>query len=286
MNPFRYGKVVTTPYFTGREKEIKEISETLKSGNNVLLLGPRRYGKTSLVREIFKKINSKNSIFLDFYSITSQKDFINRYAESVFKTQKIPIKKLLNKISGLMKNITPTLSFDSSGNPTWSLNYSENVVLEESLLDVLDLPQKIIDKNERFYVAFDEFQEIHKLNGEGFEKQLRASIQYHENVSYIFLGSKTHLLLDMFSSKARALYKSSKLINLQKIDAEKMQEFVISRFQTSNFHITDSMAEQIITITQNVPYYVQYLAAQVWQLMNILPEDDPDYLMKTAMKVF
>ncbi len=100
MNPFRYGKVVTTPYFTGRETEIKEISTTLFAGNNVILVGQRRIGKTSLIKEVLKKINSSNMVYLDLYSVVSQKDFINKYAEAIFKTQKIPIKKLVKKISG------------------------------------------------------------------------------------------------------------------------------------------------------------------------------------------
>lgn len=284
LNPFRYGKVVSTPYFTGREKEINEITSTLFAGNNVILIGQRRLGKTSLIKQVLKEINSSNSIYLDFYSIVSQKDFITKYAEEIFKTQKLPIKKLLKKISGLIKNITPSIAFDNFGNPTWSLNYSENTKLNDTLLEILDLPHKIIDRNDRFYVVLDEFQEINKLNGESFEKQLRSVIQNHDNVSYVFLGSKSHLLLEMFSSKSRALYQSAKLINLNKIDADKMKSFIIARFQSTGLQIQDCLAEQIVTASDNIPYYVQYLAAQVWQLMIISTETIYDNIIEVAIE--
>lgn len=283
LNPFRYGKVVSTPFFTGREKEIKEITSTLFAGNNVILIGQRRLGKTSLIKQVLKEINSSNSVYLDLYSIVSQKDFINKYAEEIFKTQKIPLKKLVKKISGLIKNITPSLTFNNSGNPTWSFSISENAELDDTISEILDLPHKIINKNEKFFVVFDEFQEINKLNGENFEKQLRSVIQNHDNISYVFLGSKSHLLLEMFSSKIRALYQSAKLINLKKIEADKMKKFIISRFESTGFRIHDSLAEHIITSSDNIPYYVQYLAAQVWQLMSLSNDTNYENIIEIAI---
>ena len=53
-NPFRYGQVVTGEYFTNREDEIKEISEEIVSGQNIILISPRRYGKTGVVIIILK----------------------------------------------------------------------------------------------------------------------------------------------------------------------------------------------------------------------------------------
>lgn len=190
---------------------------------------------------------------------------------------------MVKKVSNLIRNITPSVSFDSSGNPSWSINFNENVQMDETLIDVLDLPHKIIDQKNRFYIIFDEFQEIDKLNGENFEKQLRSVIQNHDNVSYVFLGSKSHLLLDMFSSKARALYKSAKLMNLKKIDAVKMEKFIISRFKSSGYAINNSLAEQIIKKAQNIPYYVQYLAAQVWQLISTSTDSDYKDIIEIAI---
>jgi uncharacterized protein len=283
-NPFRYGKVVTTPYFTGRINEIEEITATLQAGNNVILSGPRRYGKTSLIKEVLKNINSPNTVYLDFYSLLSQKDFIGKYADAILKTQKIPVKKMMKKISGLLTHISPSVSFDVMGNPSWSLNFNEQTSVEQTLLAVLDLPQHMINKNDRFYVVFDEFQEIGKLNGDSFEKQLRSVIQNHNNVSYIFLGSKTHLLLEMFKSESRALFNAAKLVTLNKIGFETMREFIISRFETTGNKITKDLACQIIEKTHNIPYYVQYLAAQVWQLINLSQNVAAEQLIESAIE--
>ena len=54
MNPFRFGGVVTGEYFTNRQSEIKEIISEIKSGQHIVLMSPRRYGKTSLVNEAVK----------------------------------------------------------------------------------------------------------------------------------------------------------------------------------------------------------------------------------------
>ena len=133
---------------------------------------------------------------------------------------------------------------------------------------MLDLPQKL-SENKHYYIIFDEFQEINKLNGDNFEKQLRAVIQNHINVSYIFLGSKSHLLMEMFNSNSRALYNAAKLISLRKIDRKTFSDFIVSRFAMTGIAINQEIAELIVSKAHNIPYYVQYLAAQVWQLVRI-----------------
>ena len=121
--------------------------------------------------------------------------------------------------------------------------------------------------DKRFFVVFDEFQEVSKLNGGDFEKQLRSVIQHQQSVSYVFMGSKTHLLMQMFTSKERALYHSGKLFSLNKIAKEKMHAYIKNRFLNTGIEFSDALIDRLIDVTDNIPYYNQFLAAQLWQVV-------------------
>ena len=74
-NPFFYGTTVSGKSFTNRQKEIKEIVGDLKSGQNLFIYSPRRYGKTSLIKVVLEKLKKERfaTIYLDFYQIYSKR---------------------------------------------------------------------------------------------------------------------------------------------------------------------------------------------------------------------
>ena len=111
----------------------------------------------------------------------------------------------------------------------------------------------------------DEFQDINKLNGENFEKLLRSKIQHHSNVNYLFLGSRTHILHNMFNNKSRAFYNSAFAMNLGTLPKSETINFLIERFSLSNIKLKEDTASYLIDKAGNVPYYIQFLASEVWQ---------------------
>ncbi len=54
-NPFKNCLVVDSPYFTDRVKELEYICQFLHGENHLILISPRRYGKTSLVHKAVGK---------------------------------------------------------------------------------------------------------------------------------------------------------------------------------------------------------------------------------------
>jgi len=285
INPFQYGKVVEEPYFIDREKELRDIKNTVEAGNNLILYAPRRYGKTSLIKKLLNAIDSPYCAYIDLYRVNDMRSFIRLYSNIICKTQNKPIQDILKKVRNLLKSFTPSVSFDEQGNPTWSFQFKEQKDEVESLNEVLDLPHNLITQNQRFYVIFDEFQEISSLNGEYFEKQLRSAIQFHTNVSYIFMGSKTHLMLEMFNSKNKALYKSGKLYSLGKIEISIMKEFLINRFKETSVTISDEVFDNLLLLTNNIPYYNQFLAAQLWDVCREFNHSEQDLLNLALQRV-
>ncbi len=268
MNPFSYGTIVKEPYYFNRHEECKRIVSTLTGGNDLVLFAPRRYGKTSLVFRAIEELEKKGftCVYFDFLPVYSRESFIESYSKAILKKQN-NLEKAVKKIAGLIKGIRPKLVFDQMGNPEFSLDFTDEKVSEKTLEDILDLPENLASEGKRYIIIFDEFQEITKLNGENFENLLRSKIQQQVKVNYLFLGSRTHLLNDMFNNKSRAFYNSAMLMQIETLPKNETIEFLITRFSLSNISIDDTVSNFLINQAGNIPYYIQLLAAEVWQNM-------------------
>lgn len=267
MNPFRYGKIVSGEFFYDRTEELKRIKDTLSGGNNLVLYAPRRYGKSSLVKKALSELKLKGftTIYLDFMSIYSKEIFIKNYSKIIAENDKSKIEATVRKIGKIIRGIVPSLSFDNFGNPNFSFSWIDGVEKVDTLEDIINLPDKLSNSKNKWIVAFDEFQEITKLNGKSFEKLFRTHIQNHKNVTYLFLGSRTHLLKDMFSNKSRAFYNSAMLMNLHVINHDDSVKYLKKRFALDNLIISEAVASYLIKKVDSIPYYIQFIAAEIWQ---------------------
>ena len=280
-NPFRFGTIVSGDYFYDREEELIRLKQILSGGNNVALYAPRRYGKSSLVKKALAELQEEGyvTVYLDFMSVYSRETFIKNYAAVLADSEPGSLEKTVKKIAKLISGIVPSVSFDSSGMPSFSFSWIEGKDKEQTLTEVIDLPQQLASDKQKWIVAFDEFQEVTKLNGENFEKLLRSSIQHHDKVSYLFFGSRTHLLKDMFNSKGRAFYHSASIMGMGKIEEAKSIQYLKNRFDSSGITANDKVTKSILTHAENIPYFIQFIASELWQTavlnkkQKIEPED-------------
>jgi hypothetical protein len=264
MNPFKYGGVVSDPYFIDRVDETNQLISSLGGSQNVILYSPRRYGKTSLILKVAAELKKQGItvIYFDLFHANSRERFLELYYQSILKG--VPSwEKILRKVSGLVKAARPMVVLDSSGLPSVTLDFDRRLQ-SQYFQEVVDLPEKLAGKN-RWVVIFDEFQEIERMNGVDFEKELRAVIQHHKKVNYVLMGSKKHLLLGMVTRRDRAFYNFGKLVNLEKIDHTEWLGYIADGMRKSAIQFTSELIGEIINITENIPYYVQYLASEAWE---------------------
>jgi AAA+ ATPase superfamily predicted ATPase len=287
MNPFNYGTIVKGEYFYDRKEELERIVSTLIGGNNLVMFAPRRFGKTSLVFRAIEELEKMDytCIYFDFMPIYSRESFIEAYSKAILAKQN-SIQAGVKKIAKLVEGIRPKLVFDQTGNPEFSLEFTENKINEKTLEDILDLPENIAHKGKRFIVVLDEFQEINKLNGDNIEKLFRSKIQRHHNINYLFLGSRTHLLSDMFNNKGRAFYNAAMLMQIGSLPQKETIDFLIGRFASSGIQLDKSLALFVIEQAGDIPYYIQLLAAEVWQyVVNSTLKIDKELITLCAQKI-
>lgn len=99
----------------------------------------------------------------------------------------------------------------------------------------------------------DEFQEVGDLlPGNRFERVMRSAVQRHTNVSYVFQGSRYHMLRRMFTDHNRPFYKSALTVLLDKPPVEDNVSFVVARFRHAGVSIARQQAERLVARVENI----------------------------------
>src|ERR1700688_4487183 len=79
-NPFKFGDPVEGDFYLPRPDLANFVSQFLINRIHVVLIGPRRFGKTSFLLNLLKKFQeqSHSYVFVDIFNITSHKDFLHQ----------------------------------------------------------------------------------------------------------------------------------------------------------------------------------------------------------------
>jgi AAA+ ATPase superfamily predicted ATPase len=197
-NPFIYGGRVSGDAFCNRESEIRELLEDIRGRQHVIIYSQRRFGKTSLVWKILEEIQEEGIIpvYADLYPISTLGEFIEEYAKAIARTLSM-YEKAKMLMRELFSRLHLSMGIDTAGNPQWSVGFDRSRESETFDEVVSSMENYLKRKGKYGVVVFDEFQQITETNGEKTERRLRSAIQSHEHISYLFVGSKRHLLLDL-----------------------------------------------------------------------------------------
>lgn len=270
-NPFVFGKSVEGSYFTDREEETKRLEANLTHGINTVLISPRRWGKTSLVRKVIanNKRDDIRYVLLDMFYCKSEAAFYHLLANEIIKQTSSKLDEWIENGKRFLSNITPKFSFGSDPLNDFSISFEWNPK-DGTDIEILQLPEKIAEKKGiRVVICFDEFQQIGTFEDPLiFQKKLRSVWQHQQNVTYCMFGSKMHMMESMFSDTSCPLYKFGDILFLKKIPTKEWVVFITSRFSATGKTITEEQAERICNITDNLSSYVQQMAWIVWYKAN------------------
>lgn len=276
-NPFVFGKAVEGPFFTDRIEDSKRLTANLTHGINTILISPRRWGKTSLVKKVLAEIETSHikPIFIDIFHCKSEYEFYHTFATAVIKQTSSKINEWVEMAKTFLTSITPKFSFGPDPMNDFSISFEWNQK-DDTEVSILQLPEKIArKKNLRLVVCMDEFQQMAEFSDSlTLQKKLRSVWQHQQNVTYCMFGSKKHLLEHMFNDKSMPFYKFGDMIFLKKIPTDEWVPFICKKFQDTGKSITPEQAARICEVTDNLSSYVQHLSWVVWYKSNDIVTDD------------
>ena len=262
MNPFKYGCVVGGENFCPRPQLQRHLRELLKSGQNVVVQGPRRMGKTSLVCETVGSMRGVKLLYVDLFCVRTIGEFCRRVVVAASKCGKG--RSFLDRLAALVKGLRPVFSVDrDTGAPTITVDVK--AAKDESSADeVMNMIAKMA-KGNRLCVVFDEFQDILDLpDADAIVACLRAKIQFLADTPFVFLGSIRNAMHTIFNSPKSPFFKSAVNYGVDSINRKDFCEFLVSRFAAGNRRLSRDIADLIIERAAEVSGDVQELAETTW----------------------
>ena len=266
---FVYGVAVSDYNFIGRERETKRLLDNFKGGINVILMSPRRLGKTSLVKHVCNKLDDKDiiTVYLDIFGRKSEYDFYNKLATEVLKQTASKHELWFEEAKEFLYRLTPKISFSPEPNSDFSISLGITPKTHTPE-EVLQMAETIaIKRKKRIVICIDEFQQIGEMsNSKQIQARLRTVWQHQKHVSYCLFGSKHHLMSTIFLHRSMPFFQFGDTISLNKIATEDWVEYIVSHFADGKRTINRELAEEICKFTENYSAYVQQLAWLVFTL--------------------
>ncbi len=235
-NPFRFGRIVSGDAFTDREADLLVLERELRGGQNILIEAPRRFGKTSLILEVKRRLQAAGIpvAYLDCMLVPSRARLADRLASAYLDAFRSPAQRAEDWVVQHLKTfrVRPTLTIDDHGHAQLSFEAGSAGTpnLDALLEQLFEEPEAIArtSKRKRVVVILDEFQDLMEL-GATLLRQLRAVIQHQQHVSYALLGSRQALLRKAVHERSAPLLKMARPYPLGPLPREDFAAFLMAR---------------------------------------------------------
>ena len=258
VNPFVVTGRIEPEYFCDRVTESARLVKSIINGNNLVIISPRRMGKTGLIRFCYDKpeiAEEYYTFFIDILHTSSLREFTYILGKEIYETLLPRSRKMIDLFIRTIKSVNGKFGFDPvSGTPVFNVELGD-----------IDRPEYTLDEIFRYLasadkpciVAIDEFQQIAKYPEKNIEALLRTHIQKLRNSNFIFAGSERHMMQEMFTSAARPFYHSADMLELKAIGPEIYVPFIVGHFEKRNRRISAEDVTKVYDFFNGHTYYVQ-----------------------------
>lgn len=257
-NPFITSGRVPVELFCDRQEESQRLIQELTNGANIVLISPRRVGKTQLLLYCFDKPPIQDNyitIFIDILKTSTLQEFTFELGKAVFNTLVTRGQKMQKMLMATMRSLTGNIGFDPvTALPTFGISIGD---IHNPTYSLEEIFRTLEQAETRCIVAIDEFQQITNYPEKYIEALLRSHIQQSSNAQFVFSGSERHLLEEMFLGSARPFYNSADIQSLDVISEEKYADFVQHHFEANGKHIERDVIHQVYILFDGNTYYNQ-----------------------------
>ena len=264
MNPFITKGYAGPEYFCDRSKETKTLVELTTNGNHMALIAPRRVGKTDLIQHCFQQPAIKDQFYtfhIDIYATTSLRDFVNVLGRSILESLKPRGRRVWEGFVTTLRSLQAKMSFDINNNPSWSIGLGD---IENPATTLDEIFSYLNNADRPCLVAIDEFQQITRYTDDkNVEAVLRTYMQRCLNGTFIFAGSKRHLMTEIFTSPSRPFYQSVVIMNLKRISLPTYKAFAQELFQREGKSLEGNVVEAVYEQFDGITLCLQ-------RIMNVL----------------
>lgn len=265
-NPFVVGRYVAPEYFCDRVNETDLLIQHITNGRDVVLVSPRRMGKSGLIEHVFMQPSLQeqyHTFYIDVYGTNSYAEFVYLFGKSIYEQLKPKTTVWKEKFFQVVRSLQVGVQFDPiSGTPNLNLQFGDiqtpDITLDE-IFEYIELADKPC------IIALDEFQQVSTYSDDkSIEAKLRTKIQHCKNAQFIYSGSKRHLMTQMFFSSTKPFYQSATSMGLDAIPLDAYISFVQSKFAEREKDITQDVIEAVYHKYNGTSWFIQMMMNEIF----------------------
>ena len=266
FNPFFIGRYVDKQYFCDREKDTETLVRHILNGRNVALISPRRLGKSGLIHHTFAQDVIKDrytTIYVDIYATKDLCEMVKALSEAIVKA--VGQKKIWHeKFFSFIKSLRVGFHIDAvSGEPSFDIGIGDIENPDKTIRELFDYMEA---SEKPCILAIDEFQQIREYPHTNTEAFIRSLVQQCSRTSFIFCGSKSHTMTDIFYSPAKPFFQSVISQSLKPIPMETYVEFAGRMFSQRGKILDRAAAETIYRMFNGCTWYMQMMMNEMFAL--------------------
>lgn len=260
LSPFVYEEPVSPSNLVDRSGELRSLVERALDARNSRLQGPRRFGKTSLLRAVLAEAEKDGAVTVEvnFLGCVTAADVAQRIERAYAGQLDSPLRRWYD---GLIRTLHPTVSAAPAGVGV----KAQPQTADRGLLDRLSLPRRVMERTgRRCVIAFDEFQEVVRI-GSALPGVFRAELETHgEAAGYIFSGSHPGLMRDLFSDRRHAFFAQAAPVSLGPLPADELADHIGARFAEGGRDPGEGLGP-LLDAAEGHPQRAMFLAHHLYQ---------------------
>lgn len=270
-NPFRFGDLALDHFFTDRDAELAELTADIRNGQNVVIFAPRRCGKSSLMWRAAQQLVGDGSVLIaqvDLMKAPTKERLAEKLAAAIYEEIASPLFKLREQATAVFRGlrILPAMNIGLDGSMSFSFAAGQTSAdIDATLEHLLELPAQLAaERGRRVAVVLDEFQEIMRIDP-GLLALMRAVFQEQPEVAHVYLGSRRHMIAQVFDDANEPFWRSAKQLELGPIPAAAFSRYITDGFERTGRRITETTVAALVAASSLHPYGTQELAYALWE---------------------
>jgi uncharacterized protein len=270
-NPFRYGALALDEAFTDRVRELEVLRRDMLNGQDVVVFGRRRFGKSSLIWRVSAELMERKVLvaYCDLMTTPTKERFAEKLAKTIHEDVASVLFRARERALAVFQGlrVTPRITIDPiDGSLSFSFDIGQRPAdIDATVERLLALPGELAaDRKRKVALVLDEFQEITSIDP-NYPRLMRAVFQTQPEVAHVYLGSKRHLMQKIFSDANAPFWRSAKHFELGPIDPAEFRPFIVARFEASGRAVDEEAVAAILARTRGHPYATQQFAYFVWE---------------------
>lgn len=284
------GQAARKENFWGRETEVDNIWDAIDSGSHILLVAPRRVGKTSIMYKIIDEPRENYiALYIDVESADSENEFWKKLFKSIINEE---FTKTFANRARFFFRFLQTINIDSFSSSGVKLGDSKEISYFEAFKQVI----VNIDNGIKLIIMVDEFaQAIENIIKKGKEdevesllqnmRELRQNEKISDKVKFIYAGS---IGLESVAKKIDSTKHINDLnpIPINTLDVPEAKMFVKELAENNTINLTDEQIDLILEkIEWLIPFHIQLIMQGLKFLRKaVLNNEDIDKAFLSAIE--